>query len=107
MAAITSSIRLTVPKIVSDLEFLGSFNLLVNLWHLPYVTLLQYNPFDREYCSSEYHLLQKDTKPVHSSVLFMAKVTQNPKFNVVKSINTGNILYVKEVLIGFHFIGNT
>ena len=31
MAAITSSIRLTVPKIVSDLEFLPSFNLLVNL----------------------------------------------------------------------------
>ena len=31
MAAITSSIRLTVPKIVSDLEFLGSFNLLVKL----------------------------------------------------------------------------
>ena len=31
MAAITSSIRLTVPKIVSDLELLCSFNLLVNL----------------------------------------------------------------------------
>ena len=59
MAAITSSIRLTVPKIVSDLEFLGTFNLLVNLGHLPYVTLLQYNPFDRENCSSEYHYCRK------------------------------------------------
>ena len=59
MAAITSSIRLTVPKIVSDLEFLPSFNLLVNLRHFPYVTLLRYNPFHRGYCSSEYHYCRK------------------------------------------------
>ena len=38
---------------------------------------------------------------------FYGQSHPNPKFNVVKSINTDNILYVKEVLIGFHFIGNT
>lgn len=40
-------------------KWFGVPNLLVNLWHLPYVTLLQYNPFDRENCSSEYHYCRK------------------------------------------------